>query len=122
MCEPKQTLGRMAARLVVVMVAVALVGCATTTTQRSAGQVMDDTGIALSVKARLVAEKVAYLTRVNVKVLNAVVYLGGTVDTAEERQRIEELARRADGIRQIVNEIAVKSPARVRADSTAAPG
>lgn len=121
MRECKQTLGRMAASLVVVLIAATLVGCATTT-QRSAGQVMDDTGIALSVKARLVAEKVAYLTRVNVKVLNAVVYLEGTVDTAEERQRIEELARRADGIRRIVNEIAVKSPARVRASSTPAPG
>jgi len=112
-CERKRTLDNIAVGLVVVLVAVALGGCATAT-QRSAGQVVDDTGIALSVKAKVVAEKLSYLTRVNVRVLNAVVYLDGTVDTVEQRQRLEELARRTDGVKQVVNEIKVSSPPAVR--------
>jgi len=75
--------------------------------ERSAGQVVDDARIAMSVKGKLVADRPANLTRVNVKVLNRIVTLDGVVDTAEQKAHAEEMARRTDGVQQVVNNIQV---------------
>jgi hyperosmotically inducible periplasmic protein len=91
---------------VVVVVLTLAVGCQTTT-GKSAGTVVDDTSITASVKAKLVADKPANLTRVDVDTNNGTVYLNGVVDTLEQRARAEQLAWQASGVKTVVNNLQV---------------
>ncbi|HWP59419.1 MAG TPA: BON domain-containing protein [Candidatus Acidoferrales bacterium] len=76
-------------------------------TGKTAGRNVDDAALTASVKAQLVAEKAANLTRIDVDTNNGVVYLNGTVETADDKERAERLARRVDGVRRVVNNLQV---------------
>ena len=89
--------------LVLVMV---LAGCQSMT-GKSAGTTLDDAGITASVKSKLVADKAANLTRVDVDTNNGTVYLNGTVDSPEQKSRAEQLAWQASGVRSVVNNLQV---------------
>jgi len=91
---------------VVVAILVLVVGCQTLT-GKSAGTNVDDATVTASVKAKLVADKPANLTRVDVDTNQGTVYLNGTVDSPEQRTRAEQLAWQAKGVRQIVNNLQV---------------
>ena len=92
----------------VVSIALALVGCHTMT-GRTAGRYIDDQTLTTEVKTKLVADRLANLTRVNVTTQNGVVYLTGSVDTPDRAQRAAELANSVSGVRQVVNQIQVAS-------------
>ena len=49
---------------------------------RSIGQIIDDTTITAEIKAKLTADKLSNLTKIDVKSEAGVVTLGGTVDSA----------------------------------------
>ena len=89
------------------LVMLTLVGCSSTT-GKSAGDTIDDATITASVKAKLVADKPANLTRVDVDTNNATVYLNGVVESAEQKDRAEQLARQAKGVKSVVNNLQVK--------------
>jgi hyperosmotically inducible periplasmic protein len=91
----------------VLLVMLSLVACSSTT-GKTAGENVDDATITASVKAKLVADKPANLTRVDVDTNNATVYLNGVVETAEQKARAEELARQAKGVKSVVNNLQVK--------------
>jgi len=91
----------------VLFVMLTLVGCSSTT-GKSAGDNVDDASITASVKAKLVADKPANLTRVDVDTNNATVYLNGVVESAEQKDRAEQLARQAKGVKSVVNNLQVK--------------
>ena len=74
---------------------------------RSAGQVVEDTKITTVVKAKLVADKLSNLTHVSVETKNGVVTLNGEVETEPQKAHAGDLARRADGVQQVVNNIRV---------------
>src|SRR4051812_46929462 len=59
---------------------------------------LEDTRIEAEVKARLVAEKGANLTRVGVDSTKGKVSLSGAVATEEQRSRAEALARQVRGV------------------------
>jgi hyperosmotically inducible protein len=82
-------------------------GC-TSMTGQSAGQNVDDATISASVKSKLVADRVANLTRVDVDTTNRVVALNGVVESAEQKRRAEELARQVDGVRRVDNNLQVQ--------------
>jgi hypothetical protein len=90
-------------------VAVMLTGC-TTTSGRSAGTVIDDGATTAAVKSKLVADRPANLTAVNVDTVQGVTYLTGVVDTPDQRLRAEQLAWGTSGVRQVVNNIQVQRP------------
>jgi hyperosmotically inducible protein len=77
-------------------------------TGRSTGTNIDDAGITASVKSKLVADKAANLTRVDVDTNNGTVYLNGTVESPEQRSRAEQLAWQANGVRSVVNNLQVQ--------------
>jgi hyperosmotically inducible protein len=77
-------------------------------TGKSAGRNVDDATITASVKSKLVADKAANLTRVDVDTNNGTVYLNGTVDSAEQKSRAEQLAWQASGVRSVVNNLQVQ--------------
>jgi osmotically-inducible protein OsmY len=86
--------------LVVVTVVAALGGCATVDR-------VEDLRIESEIKARLVAEKDANLTRLGVHSSNATVYLSGTVGSTEQRAQAGALAEGVKGVRRVVNTVEV---------------
>lgn len=92
--------------VLLVLVAV-VVGCRALT-GKTLGENVDDAGITASVKTKLVADKAANLTRVDVDTNNGTVYLNGTVDSAEQKTRAEQLAWQAKGVKGVVNNLQVQ--------------
>jgi hypothetical protein len=70
-----------------------------------------DVRIESEVKARLVAEKSANLTRLGVVSRQAVVHLTGTVASPDQKALAEDLAKSVAGVRRVVNTLEVQ-PAR----------
>ena len=91
---------------VLVVVVAVVVGCRSAT-GTTAGNTIDDATITASVKTRLVADKASNLTQVDVDTNNGTVYLNGTVDSAEQRSRAEQLAWQAKGVKSVVNSLQV---------------
>ena len=91
----------MAVRVMLALGALVLVGCATVDPR-------EDIRIEAEVKARLVAEKDANLTRLGVVSSNAVVYLNGTVESSDQRARAEALASGVSGVTRVVNNLQVR--------------
>jgi hyperosmotically inducible protein len=87
--------------LVVLALVTVAAGCQSMT-GKTAGQNVDDASLTASVKAKLVADKAANLTRVNVETDKAVVSLGGVVETAEQR------ARDVKGVQRVVNNLQIE--------------
>ena len=77
-------------------------------TGETLGQNIDDTTLTTYVKTKLVADKSANLTRVDVDTTRGVVYLNGVLDSEEQRARAEQLARQVDGVRSVVNNLQVQ--------------
>jgi DNA-binding response OmpR family regulator len=90
----------------VVLLAVALSGCQAMT-GRTAGQNVDDARISTAVQASLTSDKASNFTRIDVDTTNGVVYLNGTVQSAEQKARAEQLAGRVDGVKKVVNNLQV---------------
>lgn len=79
-------------------------GCSSTQTT---SQEIDDAAITTLVKAKLAADPEVNPFEIDVDTLDRVVYLRGTVDTPDERTEAEQLARRTDGVRGVVNELTI---------------
>jgi osmotically-inducible protein OsmY len=76
---------------------------------RTADPLMDSR-IESEVKARLVGEKRANLTRLGVMSSEGIVYLSGTVASADEKQRAEAVAGDVKGVRRVVNGVEIAPP------------
>ena len=86
---------------VCLMVVLLLAGCATF-------DPLEDTRIEAEVKAQLVAEKAANLTRIGVQSRNATVRLTGAVSSDDQSGRAETLAREVKGVQRVVNALEVR--------------
>ena len=84
------------------------VGGCTSMTGQSTGQYVDDRTITTSVKTKLVADRAANLTRVDVDTTNRVVSLNGVVQTPDQKQRAEELAMQVTGVRSVNNNLQIQ--------------
>jgi hyperosmotically inducible periplasmic protein len=91
----------------VLVVLLSLVAGCQSLTGKTAGTVVDDAAVTASVKAKLVADKAANLTRVDVDTNQGTVYLNGYVDTLEQKARAEQLARQANGVKAVVNNLQI---------------
>jgi hyperosmotically inducible protein len=69
----------------------------------------EDTRIESEIKARLVAERFANLTRLGVLSSGGVVYLSGSVASTEEKARADEVARGVRGVGRVVNTLEVRT-------------
>ena len=65
--------------------------------------------IEAEIKARLVAEKFANLTRLGVLSRGGVVYLSGSVASPDERRRAEALSASVQGVERVVNTLEVQN-------------
>ena len=94
--------------VVVLVVLVAVVAGCQSMTGKSTGTNIDDATITASVKAKLVGEKASNSTRVDVDTNNGTVYLNGTVESAEQKSKAEQLAWQASGVKTVVNNLQVQ--------------
>jgi hyperosmotically inducible protein len=90
------------------LVLVGFVAGCTSATGKSAGNNIDDATITASVKTKLVGEKASNLTRVDVDTNNGTVYLNGTVESAEQKSKAEQLAWQASGVKTVVNNLQIQ--------------
>jgi hyperosmotically inducible protein len=76
--------------------------------ERTAGDVVDDTVITAKVKTALATDKTVAAHEVNVETRNGVVQLAGFVDNSEQKTQASEVARRVAGVKQVDNQLEVK--------------
>lgn len=88
--------------LVAIFTVAILAGCATV-------DPWTDTRIESEVKARLVAEHDANLTRLGVVSREQTVYLSGTVESGEQKDRAETVARGVPGVKRVVSTLEVRT-------------
>jgi hyperosmotically inducible periplasmic protein len=104
----------MSARLILISLAtavslVALQGCAVTRGQSTVGAYIDDSAITTAVKAKFVESKQVDAAAISVETLNGTVLLSGFAKSQNERSAAESLARGVSGVKQVKNELAVRS-------------
>jgi len=68
---------------------------------------LQDAALAARVKARLIADPEVNPFQIDVDALDGVITLGGMVESDHERREAEELARRTEGVREVVSNIEV---------------
>jgi hyperosmotically inducible protein len=95
-------------RLIAVFALTLMLGGCQAMTGRTAGQNIDDSNTTAAVKARLAQDKVSSLTRIDVDTNGGVVALNGTVESAEQRARAEQIARGVGGVKRVVNNLQVQ--------------
>ncbi|MBX3319038.1 MAG: BON domain-containing protein [Nitrospira sp.] len=87
---------------------VGAMGCQSMT-GKTASRTMSDAGITASVQAKLTADKVSNFSRIDVDTERGIVTLNGVVQSAQERERAGRLAKEADGIKGLNNNLQVQS-------------
>lgn len=75
---------------------------------RTAGRALDDKTITATVQHDLNREPVYKFNDVDVKTFDGVVQLSGFVDTQGQKQRAGDIAKQAEGVTQVVNNITLK--------------
>ena len=90
------------------VLAVVLAAC-TSATGKSLGRTIDDATITAEVKAKLAAEKISTLTRIDVDTNQGVVALNGTVQSEVMRLRATDVALGVKGVREVVNNLRVQT-------------
>jgi hyperosmotically inducible protein len=86
-------------------VPLAITGCAVAHHQETAGQYARDKEIAARIKTALYADPGVKGSEVKVTSLNGVVQLSGFVQTAEAKQRAEQIAATTPGVLKVYNDL-----------------
>ncbi len=98
-----------AATMLLPVAVTTLTGCASTSTRESTGQYVDDSTITAKVKADLVKDPVVSALQVSVETYKGVVQLSGFVDTKEQSDRAETIAKGVAGVQSVKNNLVVKT-------------
>ncbi len=85
-----------------------LSGCASTNTQRSAGETIDDGVLTAKVKAELIDNDIVEAGEVNVTTYRGVVQLSGFVDSNEEKAQATKAAQSVEGVKEVRNDLKVQ--------------
>ncbi|HSW17557.1 MAG TPA: BON domain-containing protein [Ramlibacter sp.] len=98
--------------LAALFVAISLVGCAGMAggpggPTRTAGQAIDDVTIGTRLKAALAADPDVSALKINVDTTQGAVRLRGEVKTLALRRKVEEMARKIDGVKSVDNQLIV---------------
>jgi hyperosmotically inducible protein len=83
-------------------------GCAGTATRESTGEYVDDSTITTKVKADLIGDDTVKAHQITVETYKGVVQLSGFVDTSEQKDRAEQIAKNVSGVKDVTNNITVK--------------
>jgi hyperosmotically inducible protein len=83
-------------------------GCASTSTQESTGEYVDDTVITTRVKTAILNEPSLKVLQINVETYRNVVQLSGFVGTGAEMNKAVELARAVKGVSSVKNDMQLR--------------
>jgi osmotically-inducible protein OsmY len=83
-------------------------GCASTKTQESTGEYIDDTNITTKVKAAIFNEPSLKVAQINVETYKAVVQLSGFVDSRADINTASSVARAVTGVVSVKNNLRLK--------------
>jgi len=92
-----------------------MMGCMSTS-DRTAGRVMDDRGVSGRVKSALNHDPVFKYEDVDVRTYNGVVQLSGWATTPDQVERASGIAQRVDGVSGVINHISIKRTPTGRSD------
>ena len=93
---------------IAVIALVSATGCAVTRGQESVGAYIDDSAITTSVKTRMIDNGQVDASAISVETLKGTVMLSGFAKSAAERTVAESLAWKADGVKAVNNQIAIR--------------
>lgn len=93
--------------LIVLFVLIGAFGCADRYSGRNTGEVIDDAVITSTIKTELLADSDVGGLDIDVDTNKGVVTLSGTVDSRMESQKAEEIAKRANGVVSVKNNLIV---------------
>jgi hyperosmotically inducible periplasmic protein len=94
---------------VMIIMTLAAVACASTRTQKSAGEQVDDSVTTGRVKAALIADPVTKAHQIDVETFKGTVQLNGYVDTSASKERASEIAKNTRGVTSVHNNLTVKT-------------
>ena len=94
---------------VMLVVTMAMVACASTRTQKSAGEQIDDTTTTARVKSALIADPVTKAHQIDVEVFKGTVQLNGFVDSAASKERATAVAKETTGVQAVRNNLSVRT-------------
>jgi osmotically-inducible protein OsmY len=103
-----RTTNLMKTMLVAFAIGVALPACSAIEGRQSAGEYVDDASIATRVRTAIVGDPDLKLRQIDVNVMDRVVQLSGFVDSAAQKARATDVAKRVDGVRSVKNDIVVR--------------
>lgn len=101
----------------VIVMALLATACASTRTQKSAGEQFDDTVTTGRVKAALIADPVTKAHQIDVEVFRGVVQLNGFVDSTVNRDRATTVARGVNGVHEVRNNLRVQASDRTAGEA-----
>ena len=94
--------------LVLLVVIASLVACASTRTQESTGQYVDDSVITTKVKGLLAGDDFLKSFQIGVETFKGVVQLSGFVNSQKAVDKAVEITRSVEGVKSIKNDLIVK--------------
>jgi hyperosmotically inducible protein len=86
----------------------AAAGCAGTATTKSTGDLIDDTTIATTVKAKMIDDPVVKAMDIQVETFKGTVQLSGFASSQSEIDRAVMLAANTKGVKSVKNDIRLK--------------
>ena len=101
---------------VMFVMTLAMVACASTRTQKSAGEQIDDTVTTASVKSALIGDPTTKAYQIDVETFKGTVQLNGFVDSAASKERATEIAKKTKGVTAVRNNLTVKTDSHAAAD------
>jgi hyperosmotically inducible periplasmic protein len=94
------------------VMSLAMVACASTRTQKSPGEQVDDSVTTGRVKAALIADPVTKAHQIDVETFKGTVQLNGFVDSAASKDRASQVAKNTKGVTSVHNNLTVKTTGR----------
>ncbi|HEX7029614.1 MAG TPA: BON domain-containing protein [Gammaproteobacteria bacterium] len=85
-----------------------LAGCASTESQKSTGEYIDDAAITAKVETALIRDDSLDALDINIETYKGVVQLSGFVDSRDDVREAEEVARNVNGVVDVENDLRVK--------------
>jgi len=94
--------------LLIPLFAVCLLSACSSTTGRTAGELVDDTTIANTIRTKIVEDKELSLMKINTDVFNGNVTLLGNVPNRQAEERLISLARGVKGVNSVTSKLTVQ--------------
>ena len=99
---------KIASTLVAALMLSTIVGCASTASQESTGQYIDDSAITTGVKAAILNAPTLKVSEINVETFKGTVQLSGFVSSAENIATASSVARSVNGVKSVKNDLRLK--------------